>query len=431
MISKGEKIKLLWQDPVYRAKQSEARKKAYSRPEVKAKKRQIAYERGLPGWSKGLTKETSPSIAKLAQSLVHFFSRNPSSEETNRKRSDSRKNYYNAHPEAREVARQQFYERGLPFWWLGKSKENTPALAEAAVKKSQSLKGHPTSEGTRKKIADALKGKKLTKEHRCNLASGQQAYLARLKEEGKPHHNKGRRRPDMEGENNCAKRPEVKEKISQALKGRQMSPEWIKKIQNRLAELWQDPTYKGRMIEILRSPRRRQQNAEFLSKLWASKHIEMVEIARQRQQKFANTPEGKEACRKGAKAALKVRYKPNYPEQQLLNILELHFPNQWKFVGNGEVWLGNRNPDFLNTDGRKIVIELFGTHWHDLFDVARRTEHYKQYGFACLCFWSDEISNEESIVKRCKKALREARKKSEKLGWEDESSNLLVSPEGS
>ena len=75
----------------------------------------------------------------------------------------------------------------------------------------------------------------------------------------------------------------------------------------------------------------------------------------------------------------------------------------FKYTGNGEVWFGNRNPDFINTNGRKQVIELFGTYWHPVFDVADRTEHYKKYAFGCLVIWEDELSNLPKLTQKIKR----------------------------
>ena len=93
--------------------------------------------------------------------------------------------------------------------------------------------------------------------------------------------------------------------------------------------------------------------------------------------------------------------KPNGIEQSFIELLgSFHLP--FKYVGNGEVWLGNRNPDFINTNGKKQVIELLGTYWHPLFDGANRIEHYKQYGFDCLAIWEDEFKNPLKLGKKVK-----------------------------
>ena len=75
----------------------------------------------------------------------------------------------------------------------------------------------------------------------------------------------------------------------------------------------------------------------------------------------------------------------------------------FKYTGNGEVWLGNRNPDFINANGKKQVIELLGIYWHPLFDGADRIEHYKQYGFNCLAIWGDEIGNLSKLTKKIRR----------------------------
>lgn len=93
---------------------------------------------------------------------------------------------------------------------------------------------------------------------------------------------------------------------------------------------------------------------------------------------------------------------PNKVEKQLQELINKnHLP--FKYVGNGEVYLGNRNPDFINTNGKKQVIELFGTYWHPVFDVSQRKEHYKQYGFDCLTVWEDELACPEKVTSKIKR----------------------------
>ena len=93
---------------------------------------------------------------------------------------------------------------------------------------------------------------------------------------------------------------------------------------------------------------------------------------------------------------------PNKAEGKLISLFESN-DLPFRYTGNGEVWFGNRNPDFINTNGKKQVIELLGTYWHPLFDGADRVEHYKQYGFSCLAVWEDELQDEDKVIKRVKK----------------------------
>ena len=96
---------------------------------------------------------------------------------------------------------------------------------------------------------------------------------------------------------------------------------------------------------------------------------------------------------------------PNKPEQILINFFaKCHL--SFKYTGDGEVWLGNRNPDFINTNGKKQVIELLGTYWHPIFDGADRIEHYKQYGFKTLIIWEDELKDMGKVLTKVKKFIK-------------------------
>ena len=94
--------------------------------------------------------------------------------------------------------------------------------------------------------------------------------------------------------------------------------------------------------------------------------------------------------------------KPNKPESQLIELLERN-SLPFKYVGGGEVWLGNRNPDFIGVNGKKQVIELLGIYWHPLFDGADRIEHYKRYGFDCLVVWEDELADIPKLTTKVKR----------------------------
>lgn len=122
-------------------------------------------------------------------------------------------------------------------------------------------------------------------------------------------------------------------------------------------------------------------------------------------------PTGGQCCSKICQAMnnYKQGYLNRIPNNIEKSFIELLNTNQlpFKYVGDGEVWFGNRNPDFINTNGKKQVIELFGIYWHPVFDVAQRIEHYKQYGFDCLIIWEDELGEIETIVKKVKTFTRQ------------------------
>jgi len=98
--------------------------------------------------------------------------------------------------------------------------------------------------------------------------------------------------------------------------------------------------------------------------------------------------------------------KPNKAELKLEDILDRRSPGEWKFVGDGQLIIGGRCPDFVNVNGKKELIELFTAYWHPMFDVAQRKEHYRQYGFRVAIIWEDELEDEERLVKTLKRKLR-------------------------
>lgn len=107
---------------------------------------------------------------------------------------------------------------------------------------------------------------------------------------------------------------------------------------------------------------------------------------------------------------------PNKGELFVDSMLQKHRPNNWKFNGNFEagVAIGGLIPDFVNINGQKVVIEVFGEPFHDP-TLARKafkrnirwvaTEFgrkavFAQLGYKCVVFWSLDLRtpNAEQFV---------------------------------
>jgi len=108
----------------------------------------------------------------------------------------------------------------------------------------------------------------------------------------------------------------------------------------------------------------------------------------------ASAQKKEERLRKALKALSK---KPNKSELWLSNFLDENFPHQWKFVGDGQLIIDGRCPDFINVDGKKQIIELFGEPWHKNDNPEDRKNHFGRYGFSCLVIWSRELKSPESL----------------------------------
>lgn len=91
---------------------------------------------------------------------------------------------------------------------------------------------------------------------------------------------------------------------------------------------------------------------------------------------------------------------PNKKEIIFDEALQKTFPNQWKYVGDGEIFISGKNPDFININGKKQIIELFGDYWHKGENPQDRIDLFKKYGYDTLVIWEKELKNlEQTIVK--------------------------------
>lgn len=97
--------------------------------------------------------------------------------------------------------------------------------------------------------------------------------------------------------------------------------------------------------------------------------------------------------------------KPNRLERYLDDILQCNFPGQWKYVGDGQLIIGGKWPDFVNINGKKQLIELYGDYWHRGENPEDKIEHYRAFGYETLVIWEGELDNVTSIVNRVKEFI--------------------------
>jgi very-short-patch-repair endonuclease len=118
------------------------------------------------------------------------------------------------------------------------------------------------------------------------------------------------------------------------------------------------------------------------------------------------TEEVREKCRVAAKKRWKnpeyrdaqvkrwakgIEMKPNKLELKFDKFLQTNFPGEWKYVGDGQIWIAGKNPDFINVNGKKALIELFGNYFHKPVDEEVRKSHFKQFGFDTIVIWENEF----------------------------------------
>jgi len=111
--------------------------------------------------------------------------------------------------------------------------------------------------------------------------------------------------------------------------------------------------------------------------------------------------------------------RPTVPEKKLAEILNKHFPNEWKYTGDGSFSIESYWPDFTNCNGRKEVIEVFGDYWHSPVRIGsdwRRSElgrimAFNSFGYRCLIIWQHELKEltEKAIVEKIYRFQKEER----------------------
>jgi len=100
-----------------------------------------------------------------------------------------------------------------------------------------------------------------------------------------------------------------------------------------------------------------------------------------------------------------VHVRPTEPEQQLIDLVE-KYNLPYKYVGDGSVIINRFCPDFINYNGQKKIIEVFGDYWHNRPNMPyHRTEKgrkavFSEYGFETLVIWEHELKEPDKILQR-------------------------------
>ena len=177
-------------------------------------------------------------------------------------------------------------------------------------------------------------------------------------------------------------------KQSQTMKKVWEDSEYRKNHSQSTKEVWEDPEYKYRTREAMKK---------------AHSTPEAKENHRQAAKKNWQDPEYREKVLKAVFGSSKT--KPNKPEKLLNNLLQKLLPNEYKYVGDGEFILAGRCPDFINVNGQKKIIELFGDYWHSeeiqgvskKQHVQERKDFFNRYGYETLIIWEHELENIEEV----------------------------------
>ena len=206
--------------------------------------------------------------------------------------------------------------------------------------------------------------------------------------------NSESRAKNIESRKEAYQSPQYRAKLSERFKKLWDSPEYVARLSRVHKELWQDPEFVQMMseaqsksaVERWQDPEYREHQMEAQKRSWEDPEI----VAR----RFAG-----------------LNKKPNKPEQRLIDIFSRHLP---QFQYNGDfslgITLGGLIPDFVNVNGKKEVIELFGDYFHSPEVIGDRWQGselgkvmlYNSLGFRCLILWESELKElgEDGIAEK-------------------------------
>lgn len=112
--------------------------------------------------------------------------------------------------------------------------------------------------------------------------------------------------------------------------------------------------------------------------------------------------------------SLMTLYSPNKTEIRVLEMLNKELGNEWKFVGDGEVILGGFCPDYINTNGKKLIVEFFGEFFHEPKDEPYKKQKYAELGYDTFVIWGKDLQSvrkRENVISRMKQWIQDYEEK--------------------
>jgi len=129
-------------------------------------------------------------------------------------------------------------------------------------------------------------------------------------------------------------------------------------------------------------------------------------------------PDFQKKCRKA------LQKRPTNPEKRLIDIIK-KYKLPFLYTGMGDKIVGNKNtgcknPDFTHSNGKKMVIEMFGRVFHSPLHTINKKlryvstpkgtiEFYKRHRYKCIIIWDYDVDNEELVLSRINEAITKRR----------------------
>ena len=116
-----------------------------------------------------------------------------------------------------------------------------------------------------------------------------------------------------------------------------------------------------------------------------------------------------EIIQKRLKASYKVTQEcPNLFEKEVQKYLDQKYPKEFKFVGDGSIIIGGKNPDFVSNKTKTVVLAN-GIYWHlgikgmevneENKKIIEKEEAkvFEKAGYKTMFIWEDQIYPDRKI----------------------------------
>lgn len=178
-----------------------------------------------------------------------------------------------------------------------------------------------------------------------------------------------------------------REKCRERMKNAWQEEEHRAKVSQAVQNLWQDEDFQTKQRQIRQSEEYRECRKQIFQSGMYRKKMRLIALELWQEPKFVQK-------------VLEGRHQQTQPEQQMESLLDRLFPGEYQFVGLGEVIIGGKIPDFINVNGQKKIIEVYGNYWHQDDDPQERIDFFRQFGFETLVVWESELQNIDSVVEK-------------------------------
>ena len=184
--------------------------------------------------------------------------------------------------------------------------------------------------------------------------------------------------------------------ISKSLTGRNLSEEHKKSVSEGIKRKWKDPEYRRKGTQP-KSLEMKEKIRRGVNRYYKKNPNAKVNLSEKQKQLWKDEEYKEKQLQLIGEGKI---IHPNKPETIILNLLNKLFPKEYKFTGDYSLIINGKNPDFVNCNGQKKIIELAGDYWHEKSYNKDRAKVFKPFGYKTLVIWEHELKNINKVIKK-------------------------------